>query len=511
MLELDSTAVVTPASARVTAPGRRDRSAVVLGVLGGVVGFAGSWIPSYWGDEAASVLSAGRSWSSLGALLSDIDGVHGVYYALLHIWVRIFGTSELATRAPSAIAVGFLVAGTVVVARELAGPRLAIVAGIVCIVLPRTTYMAMEARSYALGAAIAVWATVLLIRLTRRSARPLAWLAYSVVIAASMYVFLYLGLLLVVHAAFVVLLRRRMLVSWACAAGGALLLALPIIVVGYLQREQIDFLSRRHYATVHNVLVKQWFGSALAAAVAWALIAAAVVWLIAVMIRRDAVGVAGRRDLTVLGLLWLVLPTAFLLVGNALVAPMYSVRYLSFCVPAAAILIAVGARAVGSLFAPRARAMVQIGLIVVVVIACLPPYVGQRTMWAKDGGSDWRVVAAYVAQNAQTGDAVVFDQTVKPSRDPRIILDLYPEAFAGLKDVALKTSYVDRSWLWDEVKPNAAVVSRIPTSTDVWAVEVVSAQSVPSDVAMLEQRGYEIETAHRVNRTTVYHLIKESP
>ena len=76
-----------------------------LGIVGAVVGFAGSWIPSYWGDEAASVMSAERSWSSLAELLGNIDAVHGLYYALLRVWVGAFGTAEVATRLPSAIAV----------------------------------------------------------------------------------------------------------------------------------------------------------------------------------------------------------------------------------------------------------------------------------------------------------------------------------------------------------------------------------------------------------------------
>lgn len=155
-----------------------------LGLLGAIIGGAGSWAPSYWGDEAASVMSASRPWPSLMTLLGTIDGVHGVYYALLRLWTSVFGTSELAARAPSAIAVGLMVTGVVIVARDYLPVSVAASAGIVAIVLPRATYMATEARSYAMSAAVAVWLTLLLSRALGSSAKRRVWIGYAVAAAA---------------------------------------------------------------------------------------------------------------------------------------------------------------------------------------------------------------------------------------------------------------------------------------------------------------------------------------
>src|SRR3954469_22800654 len=113
MLELALPQIYAPSAPHV----RRLAPAIALGFVAAVLGFAGSWIPSYWGDEAASVMSASRPFSSLASELTKIDAVHGAYYAFLHVWVNLFGTSELATRLPSAVAVGFMVAGTVVLVR----------------------------------------------------------------------------------------------------------------------------------------------------------------------------------------------------------------------------------------------------------------------------------------------------------------------------------------------------------------------------------------------------------
>ncbi|MGH3691556.1 MAG: glycosyltransferase family 39 protein [Microbacterium sp.] len=453
-------------------------------------------------------MSAERSWASLAGLLGSIDAVHGVYYALLHLWVGAFGPAEIATRLPSAIAVGVMVAGTVILVRWFATERTAVIAGVVCIVLPRTTYMAAEARSYAWAAAAAVWLTVLLVHLMRRHSGPGGWIGYSVAAAACIYLFLYLGLILVAHGAYIALLHRDRLLPWLRWAGLGLLLASPIIVIGYLQRGQIAFLSRRDYATPRNVFVSQWFGHPLVAVIGWALIAAAAVSVVIAVLRRRGMPLSRRRVIA-LALLWITLPSSILLLGNATVSPMYNVRYLSFCTPAVAILIALGAEVIGRLVTPRLRAFLPLGLVAALVVACVPVYLGQRTIWAKDGGSDWRVVAEYVSQNANDGDLIIFDQSTKPSRDPRIMAALYPTAFAGLVDIARTTPYTGRTHLWDAVEPNAVAVSGRTRPTSVWAVELPTGGAQPDDVTMLLHRGFSIESSQRIHRTNVFHLIKE--
>jgi mannosyltransferase len=114
-----------------------------------------------------------------------------------------------------------------------------------------------------------------------------------------------------------------------------------------------------------------------------------------------------------------------------------------------------------------------------------------------------------VGDHADVGDVVVFDQSTKPSRNPRLALDLYPTAFAGLKDVALSVSFAQRHALWDQVTPNRASGARIGSSADVWAIELSTASGAPDDVAFLKTLGYEVESAELIHRTTVYHLVRD--
>ena len=486
---------------------RGNAPVVVLGLAGAAVGFTGSWIPSYWGDEAASVLSASRPLRSLAEELAAVDAVHGLYYSFLHVWILLFGASEVSTRLPSALAVGLMVAGTVVLVRSFAGSRIAILAGICCAVLPRSTWMAVEARSYAMATAAAVWVTVLLVRALREESSARWWVAYALVGAASVYLFLSLGLVLLAHGAFVALVRRRMLSRWLRAGILMLVCTAPVIVVGYQQRHQIAFLGRRGYATAVHVLSSQWFGPVAAAVVGWCLILVAV-GAAAVAAYRRVPHADDRASLTVLALLWLVLPTAVLLVANALVVPTYNVRYLAPSTPAAAILIALGIAALARAAMPAWRTAVTVGLAIVLTATCAPGYLHQRTPWAKDGGSDLQAVASFVRDHASPGGIVVFDQSTKPSRSPRLALDLYPGDFTAVTDVALSTPYADRGGLWDRVIPNRATWARLGGAADVWAIELGKASAgVPDDVAFLKTLGYQVESASLIHRTTVYHLI----
>ena len=145
------------------------RWSALLGLVGFVVGALGSWRPSFWYDEAATVFSATRRMPDLLRLLQHQDAVHGLYYLGMHFWFRVFGAGEPAARLPSAIAVGVATAGVVLLGGRLASVRVGIASGVLFLVLPRVTWAAVEARDLALTAALAVWLTVLLLAAVRHN------------------------------------------------------------------------------------------------------------------------------------------------------------------------------------------------------------------------------------------------------------------------------------------------------------------------------------------------------
>ncbi len=500
------------------------RTAALLAAGAALLSFLGSGIPSYWGDEAASVLSATRSLPGLFGVLGQIDAVHGAYYLFLHFWVQLVGTGEWAVRLPSAVAIGFAAAGCYALGRRLFGEVTGITVAVLFAMLPQATHMGAEARSYAFTMAAAVWLLVWLLALLRRQEqRRRVWALYAVATAGSIYLFLYLGLMLVVAVAVLLILRspRHQWALWARSTLLALLLAAPILVAAGLQRAQISFLAERGYASADSVLVSQWFGWPGLAVLAWALIVIALLGALrgarAPLDGRRMPAATGdaipQRSAVFIVAAWLLLPTAIVLLVNALALPVYNMRYLSFSAPAAALLMAVGlvtsvrwALGRGRETARRRQNGLLAGILVVAALAA-PSYLDQRTPYAQNG-SDLRQMAEVVGAHAQRGDAVVFDETVRPSQRPRMAIDLYPTLFAGVDDVMLETPYAQRTRLWDTVRPLDELGARVSGHRVVWAVELGPDSQ---DVSALEALGYQVHRILPVHHSTVFELMKEQP
>lgn len=491
----------SPRSGEWTASLSTPRLAALVGLAATATSAILSWNPSYWGDEAASVMSAQRSLPSLFVMLGRVDAVHGLYYLFLHFWIRLVGISEFAVRFPSAIAVGVAAAGVVVLASLFASRRVAIVAGIACVVLPRFTYMGMEARSYAMATAIAVWLTVLLVALVRTgSRRRLYWIGYAVLAALGVWLFLYLALMLVAHGLWLLLDRqsRQALRRWIPAAALTLLLVAPIVAVAVGERNQIAFLSLKPI-TPDLVAVSPWFGNAWSGNTAIAVLG----WLLVVLAGVAALRRRTRRPsrLALLAGLWLVIPTVILVGTSLAVLPIYTVRYLSFTAPAFALLIGLGVDALGL----RPLRWIAVALLIATAV---PSWAQERGPYAKDGGSDWRQVADYIQANATPGDGVYFDRSTKPSQRERLGMHLYPGQYAGLVDVALREPFDKGTWLWDAVNSLEASKPNLATVDTVWVIDFNTAGSTPPDEAAqrstLAADGFLLVGTQQLHRTLVY-------
>ena len=469
-------------------------SALSLGILGTAVSAAGSWIPSLWGDEAASVLSAQRSLPSLFRMLGNVDAVHGTYYLFLHFWVQMFGSSPFSVRFPSAIAVGIAVAGIVTLGSRLAGLRVGAFAGIVAVFLPRITYMGEEARGYAMSAAAVVWLTILLVHIVglERPKRRL-WIFYAIGLAACGYIFLFSMLIVVAHAVIVLGTRQRALIGpWGRATLTSVVIAAAVIRFGIGEAGQIAFLANRDSTNIRTIVVTQWFGNDLMALVAWTLIIMAiVVWGIGAYRSRRVSGIPDSSDdsktrapsLVPLAATWLLGPPAILLTVNSVHA-VYSSRYLSFAAPAATLLI-------GWLLSRVRPRILAIPLLALIVAASSISYFSERTPFAKNN-SDWSQIADTIKAHAVPGQGILFEEGSRPSRAPRLALRTYPSSFAGLRDVALKTPWYDTTNWHDAVYPSSAVAARIGSIKTVWLVEyrLPGTKTGTYDRSMLSSLGF---------------------
>ncbi|WP_348788984.1 hypothetical protein [Leifsonia sp. NPDC080035] len=454
--------------------------AVTFGLVALVVCAAGSWIPSLWGDEATTLLSAQRPVGSLLAMLTHVDAVHGLYYLGMHGWIRLVGESAFALRFPSAVAIGLAVAGMTLLAGRRGGPAAAVVAGIVGCVLPRLTYAGEETRSFALTAAAAVWLTLLLVwladgrgRTATAGVRRASWIGYGVGVAATSYLFLYFSTMLLAHLVLLLATRtaRRTVRAWAIAAGAAIASLIPLAVLAFLERSQIGYLGSEPSDPL-GALYTPWFSTPWVAAVAWALVLLAIGS--AIRTWRRSGGGALPFSTAWVAAAWLVVPTGSMLLLN-LIVPMWTARYSTFAAPAAALLVAEGLLVLGRLIAGRWRLPVAAATgagVLAFVAVCTPVYLLQRGPYAKND-SDWSEVSAAMAAHAQPGDAVVFDESTKPSARPRLAMHTYPDGFAEVRDVTLATPFA-RNVGWADRAYSvtaAAERGRFDGVRRVWLVE----------------------------------------
>lgn len=491
--------------------------AAAFGALATVLSAVGSWIPSLWGDEATSIMSAQRSVPSLFGMLRHVDAVHGTYYLGLHLWGHFFGFSPFAVRLPSAIAVGLATAAVVLLATRLRDTRTAVVTGLVCALLPRVTYMGEEARSFAFSAAIVSWLTVLLLAALRRE-RPRAawWVGYGALLAVGTYVFLYTLLFVLVHGVVIAASRvpRRVVRGWIIAVGCAIVAAAPLLIAAVGQHHQIAYLGVIPQLAPPTLFSGLWFGGGWPLAIAgWALVVLAVVMEARRrVLERRAVPIGGPRSslflpasptgpsLVFVALTWLLLPTLILIALQPIV-PDFTARYVSFCAPAVALLVACG---IDELLRRRRWAGVVAGVLVLAL--SVPLYVGQRTLYAKNG-SDWAEVSAAVGANARHGDAVVFDEGTQPSKRPRLALHTYPAGFADTADVTLAVPFAKNTTWRDSAYSvrHAAALGRFAGIDRVWLIEYAATPSTPDGygVTDLTALGFH-ETSTRI---TTHHAL----
>jgi mannosyltransferase len=491
--------------------------ATLLGVAGTLISLMGSWIPSLWGDEAASLMASTRPLPSLFSMLDHVDAVHGTYYLGLHFWIEAFGASPFALRLPSALAVGATVAAVVLVAGRLSTRSVAIVAGVICCVLPRVTYMGEEARSFAFSAAIAAWLTVLLIEVLRRPRPPLLlWVTYGLLLTLGIYVFLYLVLFVLVHA--LILARAHLpwtfLRAWLFTTAGALLLASPLFVLAYLERAQIAYLGGESEVSFSTLTVGLWFGSDWLAVVAWLLIA------VALGVRLRAWWGTRRSDahtdpgsdrgtgparltplpsLEFVAVCWLVVPTTVLVLMQLVFAG-FTARYSSDSAPAAALLMSCGLVWI----ARDRRWWIVVGTALIVALA-VPVYLQQRGPYAKND-SDWAEISAVMQHHAVAGDAVVFDETARPSRRPRLAMHTYPAGFVGLRDVTLDVPAVDTDTWYDRAYPIDTAISlgRLEGVDRVWLIEYSEPGHTDSyGVDALTRAGFTASDQIRTHRSVI--------
>ncbi|WP_232789879.1 glycosyltransferase family 39 protein [Streptomyces jeddahensis] len=221
------------------------------------VGLWGLERGTMWRDEAVTFEVAQRSLPQIWQLLHNVDAVHGLYYLLMH-FVLGGNPGEVALRLPSVCAAAVTAGLVAAIGARLARPRVGLWAGLLYAATPMAGYYAQEGRSYAMVAAGAALATLILLHAVHAAAhaRVRWWSAYGAVVALTALLHELSILLLLAHAVTLLVSRvpRRVWCGWGCAAAAAVLALLPLALASIDQSGQVAWLTAPDGADAEHLL-----------------------------------------------------------------------------------------------------------------------------------------------------------------------------------------------------------------------------------------------------------------
>jgi mannosyltransferase len=435
-----------PAPAVRTRPRRPEWLVSVLpGLLMLAAGLFRADRPTLSWDEVTSAEVSSRSVSQILDLLPHLDAVFGPYYVMLHGWSALAGTSELALRLPSIIAMAAAVGTAAELGRRLFTPLTGLTAGLILCLVPNTSRYAAEARPYAFACFFAILAFLLLVEAVRRGGTRI-WIWYGLSVALLGLSHLIALTTLAAHVALIVMEGRHRIRAWAAAAGAAIV---PILPIAYLGANQQD--TQLHWVDPITMGGIRAMPAEIAGAreLVWLLIGLAVlaVWRPLPRLVPLAVLAIG--------------PPAVLAVVSALATPMWVARYLLVVLAPLAILAAVALTG-GRGERPRYTAARIGAMLLVLGFLAVPGQQAVRTATAKNG-PDYRTIAKIIGAEARPGDVIVYPAK---NRAIRAGTDHYlagrPSAPA---DPLVRTPSAEYGWLiadeYEDVIPHLTGAPRI--------------------------------------------------
>lgn len=451
--------LVDPESGRA----RRGAAVAVPATVMLVVGLWGIDRGGMWRDEAVTFQVARRTVPQIWRLLHGVDAVHGLYYLFMHA-VLAPHPGEVLLRLPSVCAAVLATGLVAALGSRLAGPRAGLWAGLLYAVTPMVGHYAQEGRSYAMVAAGAAGATLLLVRAVPAGGR--SWWAYGTVLGVTCWLHELAVLLLLAHASTLALARvpRRVWRGWGCAAAAVVVALLPMVVVSHAQSAQVAWV-REPTADTAWELLRQFAGPT--DGVYWTCLVLAALGLTRL--------VGGRGELTCAGvaLPLAVVPPGVLMLAS-LLTPLYVPRYVLYALAGAPLLVAAGADRVAGLLARAGgpellRARLPL-LALTGVLAVALAFAHQLPLLRQDRLPDHRpdnlaAMSSDAARELRPGDPVLF----LPSQARSAAL-AYPAGFRGTRDVALAAGAPASGTLYGREVTPGLLRRRLAGLDRVWVV-----------------------------------------
>jgi mannosyltransferase len=419
--------------------------------------------PSFWYDEAFSVLLAGEDWGTFSSFLVRQEAVKmSLYLVLLRLWLPL-GESEAVVRLLSAIPAVATVPVLYSLGARLFDRHVGLLAALLLTVNAFHIQYAQEARGYSLVVFLVVLSGFFLVRsLERPSAGNGAGYVLSSVLA--LYAHLFAGLVLLGQWLALGLLRPRG-VRWRVLLGSGatiLLLSCPLVFRLFTGPDRVQWLDRPSILAPYftfNALAGRGGGRGELLGLLYALCA------LPALLRGFAVWRRSHDSLRAwaYGLLvaWLAVPILVAFAVSLLIEPVFMSRYLIVSLPSLVLLAAVGIRQLRPRWLSTGALALLLGL------------AAQETLlyFRDHRKEEWREVVGSVLSHARPGDAALVvrpnvvrafnhyrNRSANPSRAPSIV-------FPARSDEPFSAGWPE-SWM-----PSPTLLAGLPARHErVWLI-----------------------------------------
>jgi glycosyltransferase involved in cell wall biosynthesis len=412
---------------------------------------------SLWIDEMWSIGIARMSWASFWSVVRNLDPNMSLYYALLHVWMKL-GSSEFVVRLLSVLCGVATVPAVFALGNRLFGRAAGLIASALLAINTFHIQWSQEARGYSLVVLLVTLSSLQFVKSIEEGGRW-NWLAYIATSVLAVYAHLF-GVLVLAAQWVSLLFRPYRETPWkdlltSTATIGVLSTPLLGLTLQRSQHTAVPF-SWVPSPTLHGIYDvfytlsgnAEFAGSEGGKSIFLAYLLAcfaAVGWWASTWKNRKS----PEFWRIALLLCWLFIPLGLVLLIS-LRQPMFLNRYLLICVPAMALLAAAGVSAL------KLRSLMSAALLLIAGLSAsgLAQYYHFR-----GHRQEWKLATDHILTQACPGDTAIF--YVAPGR---LLFDYYRERYHPSSPRLLDISFPEFA---DEKNNPAALDYSPPISNEV--------------------------------------------
>ena len=285
----------------------------------------------FWSDEIFSMVVS-RSWSVMQEYFRNYENNMSLYYISLHVWMGVFGDSEVATHSLSLLYALITIPVFYTLARLWLNKSTALLSGLLLAGNPLFVFYSLEVRSYSMLVLASTISTLIFVRLNRKPGFKLSILyGLSIVIATYIH---YFGILLSLVHALAISPRKvtRVQFRYFFLSGCVVLTGiLPLLLYQPKNGSQVAWLTKPDLKCLWYTC-KDLVGGGYDFLI--------LLFCLFFVVKKGIWRYASDNEVLLckLALAWTLVPTLLLYVFSYLEKPVFMPRYFMWCVPGAILL-----------------------------------------------------------------------------------------------------------------------------------------------------------------------------